>query len=147
MTGAKRIEVRSKSTTYRGKLLITSSKTPKGARAGMTICMVELYDVKPLSQLTREEMYATGIPEQHWKDYRGFGWFLKNPYDVRNVRVKGMLGIWTLTLEKWDLYHNRQPERTGSSAAMWILLIAALGTLLLSGIGYTLWFLSGWLFR
>jgi len=103
LSGAKTIEVRSRRTSHRGDLLITSSASSKGARTGIAICIVELYDVKPLSELTREEMFATGIPEYRWADYKGYGWFLRNPVPVRPIPVKGQLGVFNLVTTKGAL--------------------------------------------
>lgn len=104
-SGAKTIEVRSRRTYYRGRLLITSSQKPKKGKTGVAICTVELYDCKPVSELSRAEMYATGIPEYRWEKMKGkYGWFLRNPRRVKNIPVKGQLGIFNVELPvslKW----------------------------------------------
>lgn len=75
-SGKKPIEFRSWSTDYRGDILITASANPttQGPSA-CCICVVELYDVR----ITDEAE-----------------WFLRNPRPVRNVAVKGKLGLWTV---------------------------------------------------
>lgn len=106
--GEKTIEVRSKSTSYRGELLICASKDgkpePNAPGFGCTIAFVDLYDCKPLTSLTDEEWKRTKLPEylvQKLKQPgRGYGWFLKNPRRVIEFPVKGQLGIFNLVYTK-----------------------------------------------
>ena len=71
--GEKTIEVRSKSTTYRGDLLICSSKNPDlpGYENGVTLGLVELYDVKPVAEFTPLDWEQTRIPPEKRKAQRG----------------------------------------------------------------------------
>jgi hypothetical protein len=143
LVGAKSIEVRSKRTGHRGDLLITASASPKGQRTGMTICTVELYDVKPISELSRAEMFDTGIAEHKWNDYKGYGWFLRNPIPVTNVMVRGQLGIFNLSINKGQirpiLFEEDRPPM--GIAIAWTILAVVLAGLV--GVG----FLIKWLFR
>lgn len=107
-SGEKTIEVRSKPTKYRGEIVICSSKDgrPKedAPGYGCTLAKVELYDCKPLSDLTSEEWEKTKLPkdmvERFVKNGIGYGWFLKNPVPLKHVPIRGQLGIFNLVLTK-----------------------------------------------
>lgn len=49
-SGKKTIETRKWSTKYRGDLVICSSQNPKIEPYGKALCIVELYDVKPMEK-------------------------------------------------------------------------------------------------
>lgn len=101
--GIKSIEVRSKNTKFRGDLLICSSVSPKiyGLESGVSIGLVELYDVKKISDFTPYDWECTGIPKaERYKYKKGFGWMMKNPRRVIEFPVKGQLGIFTLVYTK-----------------------------------------------
>lgn len=95
MSGAKSIEVRNNDTQYRGQLIITSNN--------ITICRVELYDVKPIAELTERELYQTGVPKGRWNDLQGYGWFLRKPQRLVPLEVKGRSGMFTLVMNKGEL--------------------------------------------
>lgn len=107
-TGEKKIEVRTKPTNYRGELLICASKDGKPKEEtpgyGCTLAFVNLYDCKPLSELTPEEWEQTKLPYYLMKKLKengkGYGWFLKNPRKVIQYPVKGQLGIFNLVYTK-----------------------------------------------
>lgn len=106
--GTKKIEVRSKPTKYRGRLLICASKDGKPDKNapgyGCTLAFVDLYDCKPLSELTPEEWEQTKLPtylvEKIKESGKSYGWFLKNPRKVIEFPVKGQLGIFNLVYTK-----------------------------------------------
>lgn len=101
--GEKTIEVRSKSTKYRGDLLICSSKKPDlpGYENGVTLGLVELYDVKPVSEFTPSDWEQTRIPpEKRNKIIKGYGWLMRNPRRVIEFPIKGQLGIYNLVYTK-----------------------------------------------
>ena len=107
-SGIKGIEVRSKPTKYRGKLLICASRDGKPSDTapgyGCTLAFVELYDCKPLSELTTEEWNRTKLPgtliEELRVKGRGFAWLLRNPRRVIEYPIKGQLGIFNLVFTK-----------------------------------------------
>lgn len=108
-SGEKTIEVRSRPNKYRGKLLICASKdgmskTGDSNRYGCTIAFVQMYDCKPLSELTDEEWKRTKLPsyiiQQLKEKGKGFGWFLRDPRKVIEFPVKGQLGIFNLVYTK-----------------------------------------------
>lgn len=99
----KSIEVRSKNTTYRGDLMVCSSANPviAGYESGVTLGLVELYDVKPVADFTPEDWENTRIPPEKRKSItKGFGWMLRNPRRVVEFPIKGQLGIYNLVYTK-----------------------------------------------
>jgi hypothetical protein len=102
----KSIEVRRRPTKYRGDLLICSSASPViyGLESGVTLGLVELYDIIPISEFTKEDWENTLIPQdkrQYFKN--GFGWLMRNPRRVIEYPVKGQLGIYNLVYTKFDI--------------------------------------------
>lgn len=100
----KTIEVRPKRTNYRGDIVICSSAAPviKGMTGGAMLAIAELYEVKPLKNLTKEEWELTFIPK-HQRNDNGYGWFIRNVRRVVEYPVKGQLGIWNLVINKDEL--------------------------------------------
>lgn len=101
--GEKCIEVRSKNTPYRGDLMICSSANPviPGYESGVTLGLVELYDVKPIKDFTPEDWENTRIPSEKRKNItKGFGWLMRNPRRVVEFPIKGQLGIYNLVYTK-----------------------------------------------
>ena len=101
--GRKSIEVRSKKTSYRGDVLICSSANPvyPGMESGVTLGLVELYDIKPIKDFTPEDWENTRIPkEKREKITKGFGWLMRNPRRVIEMPIKGQLGIYNLIYTK-----------------------------------------------
>lgn len=104
--GRKSIEVRSKKTSYRGDVLICSSAKPvyPGMESGVTLGLVELYDVKPIKDFTPEDWENTRIPkEKREKITKGFGWLMRNPRRVVEMPIKGQLGIYNLVYTKGEI--------------------------------------------
>ena len=107
-TGEKQIEVRSKPTKYRGQLLICASRDGKPSDDapgyGCTLAFVELYDCKPLSELTDKQWAQTKLPANIVQELktkgRGWGWMFMNPRRVIEFPVKGQLGIFNLVYTK-----------------------------------------------
>lgn len=101
--GKKTIEVRSKNTSYRGDVLICSAASPvyPGMESGVTLGLVELYDVKPIKEFTPEDWENTRIPkEKRAKITKGYGWLMRNPRRVVEFPIKGQLGIYNLVYTK-----------------------------------------------
>lgn len=104
--GRKSIEVRNKKTSYRGDVLICSSANPvyPGMESGVTLGLVELYDIKPIKDFTPEDWENTRIPkEKREKITRGFGWLMRNPRRVIEMPIKGQLGIYNLVYTKGEI--------------------------------------------
>jgi len=99
----KSIEVRSRKTSFRGDLMICSAASPEiyGLESGVTLGIVELYDVKPAKDFTAEDWENTRIPESEQHHYKnGYGWMMRNPRRVIEHPVKGQLGIYNLIYTK-----------------------------------------------
>ena len=102
--GEKSIEVRSRATNYRGDLLVCSSATPviPGMESGVTLGIVEVYDVRPIETFTEQDWQNTCIPVDQ-RPKKGYGWFVRNPRRVVEMPVKGQLGIYNLVCPKDDI--------------------------------------------
>ena len=98
-SGKKTIETRTWATKYRGELVICSSQNPKIEPTGCAICIVELYDVKPMTKADEKDACIKLFPKAK-------GWFLKNVRPINPpIPVKGQLNIFNLDL---DLKQPRQ---------------------------------------
>ena len=100
--GAKEIEVRSWKTNYRGDILICSTAKPiiPTHESGIICGLVELYEVKPIEQLTEAEWAQTMIPESERGNWKGcFAWFVKNPRRVVEFPIKGKQGLFSVDME------------------------------------------------
>lgn len=97
--GEKTIELRSKPTTYRGKLLIVSSKsrTPTllgfdgkhyVAPTGCTVALVDLIDCRPATQDDCDAAFVEDIEEGTW------AWVLANAVDLKPKKIVGKLGLF-----------------------------------------------------
>jgi hypothetical protein len=90
--GKKTLETRKWNTKYRGDLVICSSKMPDVAPAGCALCVVELYDTRPMR---KEDEEAACCPL-----YDGaYAWSLRNVRPITPpIPVKGQLNIFNLEL-------------------------------------------------
>ena len=95
--GQKTLEIRSWRTKYRGPLLICSTARPANIPAcppGVTVCVVDLVDVRPLEP---DDLRAAAFPaSMPWRPGQ-YAWVLENPRRVRQVAVRGQLGLWNYT--------------------------------------------------
>ena len=100
----KTIEVRSRNLSYRGDLLICSSKKPIMAShlSGVTCGFVEVYGTKPIEEFTEADWEATCIPEAE-RPRKGWGWLVRNPRRVVEMPVKGQLGLYDIIVPKGDI--------------------------------------------
>ena len=91
-SGKKTIETRKWSTKYRGDLVICSSQKPKIEPYGKALCIVELYDVKPMAKKDEKKACIKVHLGAH-------SWFLRNLRPiVPPIPIKGSLGIYNLKL-------------------------------------------------
>ena len=90
--GKKTIETRKWSTTYRGELLLCASKKPAIEPYGCAVLLVDLVDVRPMTDADWPAAYIDPYP-------RAYGWHLANIRRVNPVPVKGMLNIFTVDLD------------------------------------------------
>lgn len=90
--GKKTIETRKWATKYGGDLVICSSQNPKIEPYGKAICIVELYDIKPMQKEHEEKACIKVYPKAQ-------AWFLKNIRPINPpIPVKGQLNIFKLDL-------------------------------------------------
>lgn len=92
-SGKKTIETRKWSTKYRGDLVICSSQNPKIEPCGKALCIVELYDIQPMTKSDEKEACIKLYPKAQ-------AWYLRNLRPINPpVPVKGSLGIFNLTIK------------------------------------------------
>lgn len=98
MSGTKTIETRKWKTTYRGDLVVCSSQTPKIEPWGMALCVIDLYDIRPM---TKEDEAAAC-----YKLYDGaYSWLFRNLRVLREpFPVKGQLSIFTISLPSTPVF-------------------------------------------
>lgn len=106
--GEKTIETRTWRTDYRGDLLICSSKrfdrnasadmffTPACFLKGMTICVVDLVDCVPMTG-EHVDRACCDVYDGAW------AWILEDVRIVKNLPIKGSLGIFDSEFEPKDL--------------------------------------------
>jgi hypothetical protein len=91
-SGKKTIETRKWSTRYRGDLIICSSQSPKIDPYGKALCIVELYDIEPMTKKDEKEACIKVYPKAK-------AWFLRNPRPINPpITIKGSLGIFDLKI-------------------------------------------------
>jgi hypothetical protein len=110
----KTIEVRTWATNYRGPLLINASaKRYEEYPVGCTICIVDLVDVRPMTE--DDEDAAVCL---HFDG--ALAWVLKRPRPVPAYNVKGQLGLYSMQLPT-DLRSMQLPTtRRPRSRPPWI---------------------------
>jgi hypothetical protein len=92
-SGKKTIETRKWATKYRGDLVVCSSKSPKIEPFGRALCVVELYDVRPMTKEDEEKACIKLYPG-------AYSWLLRNRRLITPpIPVKGSLGIFNLKLQ------------------------------------------------
>lgn len=92
-SGEKTIETRRWPTTYRGPLLIVSSKTPNIPPAGCAVAVATLVDCRAM---TRTDEVAARCAL-----YSGaFAWVLRDIRPIKPFAVRGMLGIYDVVVEE-----------------------------------------------
>jgi len=92
-SGKKTIETRKWSTKYRGDLVICSSQNPKIEPYGKALCIVELYEVRPMKKKDEKNACIKVYPKAQ-------AWFLRNLRPISPpIPVKGSLSIFNLGLK------------------------------------------------
>ena len=101
----KEVEIRSRNVKYRGDVLICSAREPDvaGRDCGVTLGLVELYDVKRVGDFTEDDWRRTALPESEWTAKTGYGYFFRNPRPVVEMPIRGMIGLYKITLPKGDI--------------------------------------------
>ena len=115
----KKIELRSQNTHYRGEIVIcASAKRDRQSEYlpdiphGCTVCLAEIYDCIPFSQLNEEQLKSvtvemrdieTSVGSGIYKYNPNYAWFLRNVRRVVEIPMKGQLGIFNLDLGDMEL--------------------------------------------
>jgi hypothetical protein len=90
--GKKTVETRRWNTKYRGDLVICSSQKPDIAPAGCALCIVELYDTRPM---TKED--ETGACCELYDG--AYAWLIRNVRKIDPpIPIKGQLNIYDIAL-------------------------------------------------
>ena len=90
--GKKTIETRKWNTKYRGDLVICSSKMPDIAPTGCALCVVELYDTRPMR---KEDEEAACFPYSEGT----YAWLIRNVRKIEQpIPMKGQLNVFDLEL-------------------------------------------------
>jgi len=98
VAGEKTIETRTWMTSYRGQLLIVSSRTPKIEPAGCAVAVVVLADCRPMTRRDEREACC-----RVYKDAKA--WVLEEVKRIKPITVMGSLGIFDCPLEIDDLVY------------------------------------------
>ena len=101
--GHKTIECRTWRTSYRGPLLICSSKgdyeiddNGMVAPGGMALGVVDLLDIAPM---TKADLEAAFLPDDWHKDaLKGLAWHVKMLYEIKPFPVKGRLNLFEVAM-------------------------------------------------
>jgi len=95
-SGKKTIETRTWATSYRGPLLIVSSKRPNIPPAGSAVAIAELVDCRRMTRADRVaaccEIYPNAV-----------SWVLEDVRRVRPFPIKGALGVFDCPLDRAQL--------------------------------------------
>lgn len=90
--GEKTIEVRTWGTRYRGPLLICASAKACGdLPTGVSVCVVHLVDVRPITSNDASAACCAVDPDIE------FAWVLSDPKPIDHSPVKGRLGLFDVT--------------------------------------------------
>lgn len=91
-SGKKTIETRSWGTKYHGDIIICSSKIPNISPIGVALCIVELYDVRPMVPSDEGAACIKTFPNAH-------SWLIRNIRKIEPpIPVKGQLGLYNLEI-------------------------------------------------
>jgi len=95
-SGEKTIETRTWMTTYRGQLLIVSSKQPRIEPAGYAVAVATLTDCRPMTRKDERAACCRVYPNAK-------AWVLEGIRRVQPIPLRGTLGIFDCPLELEDL--------------------------------------------
>jgi len=95
-SGQKTIETRKWPTSYRGELLIVSSRKPQIEPAGYGIAVVSVVDCRIMTKEDEQAACCEIYPKAH-------SWILRDIRRIVPVEIKGKLGIYNVDLEISDL--------------------------------------------
>lgn len=99
---AKAVEIRRAETGFRGDVLICAAARPQSPvlQTCCTCGLAELYDVKPVAELTEDEWRDACVKD---RPATGYAWLFRNPRRVVEMPVKGQPGFYDLVVPKGDI--------------------------------------------
>jgi hypothetical protein len=95
-SGKKTIETRTWKTSYRGPLLIVSSKKPPIEPAGNALAVADLVDCRPMTKADEKKACIKLFPG-------AYAWILKDTRRIKPFPLRGSLGLLTVIVEKRKL--------------------------------------------
>ncbi|HUV96064.1 MAG TPA: ASCH domain-containing protein [Acidobacteriaceae bacterium] len=101
-SGEKTIETRTWRTTYRGDLLIVSSRYPKIEPAGKAVAVCRLVDCRPMRRADEKAACC------EWYEF-AYAWVLNDARAIEPFPVRGRLGFFKVTVDEAWL---RTPPKT-----------------------------------
>jgi hypothetical protein len=110
-TGEKTIETRLWATSYRGQVLLLSSKQPKIAPAGCAVALAELVDCRPMTKRDETAARCLLYPE-------AVAWVLSNVKALEPFPMKGQLGLFDVEISE-ELLKPRLPAKQKSLFDDW----------------------------
>jgi len=96
--GEKTIETRLWPTSYRGPLLIVSSKTPNIHPAGYALAIAELVDCRPMTGADERAARCATYPG-------AYSWILRNTRKITMFPVRGKLGLYDVEVQNSPITH------------------------------------------
>jgi hypothetical protein len=96
INGKKTIETRKWKTSYRGPLLLVSSKKPQIGLAGYALGIADLINCKKMVKDDEIMSCCKLYPKAN-------SWFLKNIKKIKPFKVNGKLGIYEIEVDKIEI--------------------------------------------
>lgn len=97
-SGTKTMETRTWATSYRGELLIVSSKYPRISPAGCALAVVDLVECRPMTladeKFARCEFYEHAIV-----------WVFRNIRPISPIPIRGKLGLFDPDINMTTMIH------------------------------------------
>jgi hypothetical protein len=87
VAGDKTIETRVWGTSYRGRILLLSSKSPNITPAGFALATADLIDCRPMTKRDEHAAKCTIYP-------KAVAWILENVRPIEPFPMKGQLGLF-----------------------------------------------------
>jgi ASCH domain len=102
-SGTKTMETRTWATSYRGELLIVSSKYPRISPAGCALAVVDLVECRPMT--LADEKFAHCEVYEH-----AIVWIFRNIRPISPVPVRGKLGLFEPDINMATMIRSTVPE-------------------------------------
>jgi hypothetical protein len=103
-SGQKTIETREWSTSYRGQILLVSSKIPKIEPAGFAVAVADLVDCRVMTKADEDAAQCSIYPN-------AFAWVLQNVRAIEPFPVKGQLGLYEVDIKPESLLAKKTSKQ------------------------------------